>query len=644
VTKNLLSLGEQPVWVRAPLLILAIGAAAAGLYGRFKGLGTWPLGVDEFYISRSIDNILSSGVPRFSCGGYYTRGLAYQYLVAAMRIVGGTPEFDGRLIAAICSLAMLPAAYLVGRRFAGSQGALVCVILLAVSVWEIEMARFARMYAPFQAVFAWYTVCFINYVTEKKLATLYAMAALSLLGVLTWEGGVLLGVANILAVVLIHQQGRPSAASMRRIGALFILLVLLFLASRDLRGFAPPPSLAAPEDSAAVGGTAGAWLMPLAAHPLRACLLLLPLALLGASAPWIWSYRSRWLSAAALLAVAAAAIVHLFVLAAGALLIAQLAGLVRTRDCFRGRAIFFPLALLGLLIGWWIVLSPGTPWSRGAFGALFGFPDLYDEIVRPWGRTLPILSVGIAATLAYWIVQCCRDGYVQRDLAALLCLIVTLVLAVGGAGTDRLETRYTFFLYPILIILAVSALLRLAAYTRVPGSVALFLPMVCFAGTEDFAPRHIAQIDSAKVNFRVDMSLALKAHYYPRDDMRRAAQWLSQNTSSGDVVLTGIPNLAEYDARIDYFYMTLDDERYDTYACADGKTERWSNLQLLYGEEALQPLLHSGGRVFLAMYSDFAAGFESRNRARLTMTPVWNSPFGGSVIMTIASRREATEP
>ena len=61
-------------WGRSWLLLPA-AAILWGIYARFKGLGTWALGVDEFYISRSIDFILHSGIPEFPCGGLYQRGL-----------------------------------------------------------------------------------------------------------------------------------------------------------------------------------------------------------------------------------------------------------------------------------------------------------------------------------------------------------------------------------------------------------------------------------------------------------------------------------------------------------------------------------------------------------------------------------------
>jgi hypothetical protein len=215
-------------------LLVGVGALLAGLYGRFKGIGTWPLGVDEYYISRSIDNVMRSGLPQFACGGYYMRGLLYQYLVAGMRWCGMQPEFAGRLLAGICSLAVLPAAYGLAKRVAGSQAALVTFIILCISVWEIEMARFARMYAPFQAVFTWYLVFFLRYTIDRNKAALVWLIALSVLGVLTWEGGALLGVANLLAVVLAHDHGRLRAADWRRFAGLVLLLGLLFLATRDL--------------------------------------------------------------------------------------------------------------------------------------------------------------------------------------------------------------------------------------------------------------------------------------------------------------------------------------------------------------------------------------------------------------------------
>ena len=184
-------------WSTGCLLVILIAALAGGLYGRFADLGMWAFGVDEFYISRSIDNVLRTGLPRFLCGGFYTRGLAYQYLVALVRHFSLSPEFAGRVVSAVWSLTGLPAAYLIGRRLGGRTLGLMMVIILSASVWEIEMARFARMYAPFQSIFLWYLVFFLRYAVDRKRSALMPMVLLSILGVLTWEGGAIMGVATL---------------------------------------------------------------------------------------------------------------------------------------------------------------------------------------------------------------------------------------------------------------------------------------------------------------------------------------------------------------------------------------------------------------------------------------------------------------
>jgi len=600
VTKDAVIIHRRSTPLRVLSLLVGVGALLAGLYGRFKGIGTWPLGVDEYYISRSIDNIMRTGLPQFACGGYYMRGLLYQYLVAGMRWCGMQPEFAGRLLAGICSLAMLPAAYGLAKRVAGSQAALVTIIILCISVWEIEMARFARMYAPFQAVFTWYLVFYLRYTIDRNKAALIWLIALSVLGVLTWEGGVLLGVANLLAVVLAHDHGRLRAADWRRFAGLVLLLGLLYLATRDLRGFAGAPASDAGNLSSHLP-VAAAGLAPLWQHPAWALISLLPLGLVVGSLPWIWSYRRRWMVGAGLCVVLASAAMHLFIVSGGVLALMLLAKLIDWHDLTAEPARRFALALVALLIFWLAFdIWTGSPLnysavsSTGAKGPplvihdLFGFPDIYDEIIRPWGHTVPILSLGLAAALAFWCWKTITTRSPVPDLiAALLSLITLMALAVGATATERIETRYTFFLYPLFIVLSVAALLKLVqsvkAFRQAPIVFAAAVPLLAFSATEDFQPRHIAQVDSADVNFRVGMSAVLAAHYYPRNDMRGVGQWLATHVRPGEVVITGIPSLEQYYSGFDYFFLDEEDLRYEAYVCQDGKTERWTNHPVLYG-------------------------------------------------------------
>ncbi|MGH8315502.1 MAG: hypothetical protein ACRETU_10185, partial [Steroidobacterales bacterium] len=189
--------GAQPGGARSaaqrlapPLVLLYIVTAAAvlfGLWARLKGLGTWPLHADEYYIARSVQNIFRTGLPQYTCGGFYTRGLIFQYAVALLQMLGLSAELAPRLIAAVASLATLPAAYLLGVRVQGRTVGLIAVAVLAISTWEVDVARFGRMYAPFQAVFAWYLLYFIRYTVDREARALWPMLVLSIVGVFTWE-------------------------------------------------------------------------------------------------------------------------------------------------------------------------------------------------------------------------------------------------------------------------------------------------------------------------------------------------------------------------------------------------------------------------------------------------------------------------
>ncbi len=629
------------------LRLLVPAALLIGLYGRFKGIGTWPLGVDEFYMSRSIDHVLANGLPSFPCGGYYTRGLLFQYLVAALRMCGSSPEFSGRFVAAVSSLAVLPPAYLLGKRIQGPLTGWLAVIVLLISIWEIEMARFGRMYAPFQAVFLWYLLFYVRYTIDKNAVALRWMIGLSVVGVLTWEGGTLLGAVNIFAYLQFHEYGRLKAPDWRRLAALGMLFVLLYLASRDLRDV----GASAVADAAAQAGAPhpaqimGTLMSSLRAHWLWAVAFLLPLGLAAGAIRTIWSYRHRWMAFAGMSLLLSSALVHQFAAVAGLLALLLLTDLIDWRELTSRGARPFALALLALLAFWTVYdLSSGGRFLQ----VLFGFPDIYERIGRPWGRAVPGLTVGIVSCVVFWFIKSIGvPNDAHRPMKSLLCLLFLLVLMVGAIPTNRIETRYTFFLYPLLVIIVISAILELARQFDGRGPLRNLLlaasPLLFFAATEDFQFRQIAGIDSAAVNFRVHMAPARADHYYPRNDMRGIAAWLASHVRPGDVVVSGIPNLDQYYGGFDYFYLDEEDNRYDAYVCANGGTDRWTNHRILYKADALKSVVDSGHRVYGSVYSDVEARLRRDAQSQgWTVKPVYTAMDGKTDIVSIEARNETS--
>jgi hypothetical protein len=161
---------------------ITIAAVLVGVVVRSWGLDTYSFAADEYFLSKSVENILRFGVPAFECGGYYMRGLLHQYLAAGFQISGFTPEFSIRAVSAASSLLALPAAYLLGSRTYGRTAGALLVSLLAVSLWEVELGRFGRMYAPFQATFLWYMVFFLRYTVDRHKASAWGIRDIRLGG------------------------------------------------------------------------------------------------------------------------------------------------------------------------------------------------------------------------------------------------------------------------------------------------------------------------------------------------------------------------------------------------------------------------------------------------------------------------------
>jgi hypothetical protein len=103
-------------------------------------------------------------------------------------------------------------------------------------------------------------------------------------------------------------------------------------------------------------------------------------------------------------------------------------------------------------------------------------------------------------------------------------------------------------------------------------------------------------------------------------------------------VITGIPSLEQYYGRFDYFFLGEEDERYEAYVCQDGKTERWTNHPVLYGERALRQIVAPGRRVYASVYPDVADRLRAAARSEgWSVTRVWKSANGQADVLLIAA-------
>ena len=615
------------LWREHPwLLAITLAALLFGVYARFKGLGTWPLTADEYYVARSVQNILRTGIPVYDCGGYYPRGLLMQYLAAALQLGGLSAELAPRLIAALCSLAALPAVYILGKRVHSSQIGLLAVTVLALSVWEVEIARFARMYAPFQALFAWYLVYFLKYTIDRDHRALWPMLALSIVGMLIWEGAALLALVNFLPPFINHSSGRLSRNDAIYIaGTALLFLLIAWFATLEVRfGSSEPPFPADYDPSlnqralAALEPTVVPW-STLVSHPLWSALAIIPLGLAFLAVRWIWNFKERWIAAAGLMIALVAATLHQLAAFAAVILLLLMLHLIRWQELMARNALPFHAAIVACVVFWaafgfvtdeWHI-NPGNHWLGNSKAVALAyefarFPDFLQEIVRPWGRAVPILGLALLGLISAGIIRSMvRDAEKPSVERVLQLVLVCMLLAASASDPPRHETRYLFFVYPLGIIVALAAVAHLveAVVSRklLATSFTAVIALGVFALTEDFSPRHLLEIDSPEVNFRVDAGDE-EAHLQPRSDPRGAANWLAANSMDDqDLVINAVPTVDFYFSGFDYTYIDWQHRRFQAYACRQGTVERWGNLPLLYTVEAMQAEIGRAERAFLVI-------------------------------------------
>jgi hypothetical protein len=578
---------ETRAWI-----MLALLAVVAGIYYRFLGFARWPLATDEYYIYRSMTFVLAGGLPEFPCGGYYTRGLLYQYLTAQLLVVGLKPEFALRLVAILSNLAMLPAAWLLARKLGGVRVAAVAVavIILSLSVWQIEMARFGRMYAPFQAVFVWYLYHLYQLMTTGDRRRWRYLIALSVAGPLVWEGGVILTMLNFIPLLA----GRRYSTAVYGLASVAILVVSVAFLSTNFRTLGPATALP-PESSAAAAqvrslvDTFPILVTDLLASPwaiavLLGLLVFVVLALIRADVR-----RLELTACAALAAITGALLLNQLLLAgmifAGAVLIRWL-----PFEAVKQKSLRFVWFALVLLAAWWIIyvvmLGAQDLTMTRRLRLIIGFPDLYSNFIYPWLRTdlvlTGLLALGVALASLFAVV---REDSSAHGVSALLLVALLSLLLIGGSASLYQETWYSFFLYPALLILALYGIANLPSHFPPNSAVLtpflLLLFFAIFAACKDLSVDHLNHIDRYEVNFRIEMPEALARHYYTRYDYAGTAEYVNRHANENDVIITTSTPLTNYLAYSGHIYLDNTDGRYVGQACDFGRMERWSGWPLL---------------------------------------------------------------
>ena len=56
---------DRWIWYAATILAVVFGVVA-----RFKGLGTWPVAEDEYFMAKSVSDIAATGLPSLECTGW----------------------------------------------------------------------------------------------------------------------------------------------------------------------------------------------------------------------------------------------------------------------------------------------------------------------------------------------------------------------------------------------------------------------------------------------------------------------------------------------------------------------------------------------------------------------------------------------
>ncbi|VAW52948.1 hypothetical protein MNBD_GAMMA05-1887 [hydrothermal vent metagenome] len=604
--------------------------AVIGIYARFKGIATWPISEDEYHTVASINNVLEHGLPYFDCGGFYSRGILYQYLLAFLSYTfGGDQIFLYRTANALISLLALPAIYMLAKKLSGKEAAILAVIFYMVSIWEVEYARLIRMYIPFQVMFIWYIYTLYKVTIENDLGKLKYLLILSTVSVFVFEEGILLTVINLAVLAFINVNNYKRKIVW--VYALFALAIpvaaLIYLQidfrHMDVQNYLPIDAII-PEYSARKN-TLGPLLLPtlLLPHIINHEYWFGAWSILGAFTLAGLAFTTRfyksWLIFISASCVAVFAALNLFTLAILSVATFYLLSWLKSERSLKTFYLYLFLTGSAYCLLWLSFMlntdTLSTIFNAAAEGnlkkalvVLLKYPNFYDKIIYQWFGGMPVFTTLTAIIISMGIAL---DVLKKREINIFINQTLIVLLLISTMVAISLQpyhsSRYTFLLHPIVIILLVYYLhkiIYLINFKKYNNIVLLAIASCLLFISDDHVFNYLTNIDSKKINFKIGFTPARKFHLRNRMDFESPADYINANRAPSDLTVTTIRPVSYYLNKLDYYYITPEDFEFSGVSACNGEKELWTNASLLYSDDMLKNLLSNRDQtIWLTMRS-----------------------------------------
>ena len=594
--------------------VIVFIAVIIGIYIRLKGLGTWSLALDEYYIVQSVENILKHGLPQFPNGGYYDRGILMQYLIAPLLSLGVKPEFAGRIFPLLSNLLAIPAVYLIAKRAGNQLIATIVVVIFSFSIWEIEFARFARMYTPFQTISLWYIYFLLKDFNNRSFSNFKWLLILSLISIFVYEGSIFLVLLNFIPFLLYKK------INYKYLGASIVIFILsVFFIRFNFRYLNTSPAF--PEEYlSSIDKTFYS--------PVKLPKVLLP-----------YSFTADYFSILTPIIIAITVILIFLIIKnltsknfysifsisfLGICAVLNQFGLfLLTFSIFifwhfldpkflsKKNLILLALIFIINLIYWysygilskeWYVLftdfSSYKVWgvTKRLITGFFDFPDNYKSLVL-YLKTLPVLTIFSAISLSVYFAFLFLNKGKNESTKFLSGLIIFMSLMASIPVLLYRETRYTFFLVPILMILVLYSVYfifnKIFRKQLLINISFIFLVLIIFILSRDFSFYHLINIDQQDVNYRMIYNKNYKKHLYRRWDVITPTEYVKKNLKENDLIMINENSMEHYLPRVDYFNFNYRHRAFVTLSVEKGTRERWSNAKLIYTNKDLLNLIEN---------------------------------------------------